>query len=154
MALPMAAAGQDAYASVKSRLRNQSKPVGLGPQRLSSGLGIAPLRATSSPVPVTATQVALPSVGSVLVEPPPSGRQIIDMLRGSTRDSSFLATSSGPGATGTTTPGVLQARLARARSQFREIDGKSRFLLADRGDVRSNAWFKAPLAQVKFDLSG
>jgi hypothetical protein len=153
MPLPLAAVGQDAYAPVESRLRKQSKPVGLGPQRLSRGLGIAPLRATSSPVLVTGSQAARPA-GSLLVEPPPAGRQVIDMLRGSARDSSVLPAALGSGARGTTSLGVLQARLSRARSQFGALDGKSRFLLADRGDARSNAWFKAPLAQVKFDLTG
>ena len=145
MPLPMAAAGKDVYASAESRLRNQSKPVGLGPQRLNSGVGIDPLRATSSPV--TSSQ-------SLLVEPPPAGQQLIDMLRGSARDSSSFTASLGSGPAGTTSLGVLQARISRARSQWREIDSKARFLLASRGDVRSNAWFKAPIPQVKIDLTG
>ena len=147
MPLPMAAAGKDVYAPAQSRLRNQSKPLGLGPQRLSSGLGIDPLRATSSPVAATSSQ-------SLLVEPPPAGRQLLDMLRGSARDSSSLTASLGTGPSGRTSLGVLQARISRARSQLREIDGKARFMLANGGDVRSNAWFRAPVAQVKFDLSG
>ena len=147
MPLPMAAAGKDVYAPAQSRLRNQSKPVGLGPQRLTSGLGIDPLRATSSPVAATSSQ-------SLLVEPPPAGRQLIDMLRGSARDSSFLTASLGTGPSGRTSLGVLQAQITRARNQLREIDSKARFLLASRGDVRSNAWFKAPVSQVKFDLTG
>lgn len=143
MPLPMAAAGKDAYAPAESRLRNQSKPVGLN----SRGPGIAPLRATSSPVAVTSSQ-------SLLVEPPPAGRQLIDMLRGSARDSSSLASLLGSGAAGTTSLGVLQARISRLRSQLFEMDNKARFLLASRGDVRSNAWFRAPMAQVKIDLTG
>ncbi len=153
MALALEAAGKDAYAPIQSRLSNQAKPVGLGLQRLANGVGIGPLRATSSPAMGADSQV-LPASGAALVEPPPDGRKLLNMLQGSARDSSSLTAALGSGPLGTTSMGVLQARLTSARSLLSKIDGRSRFMNADRGDKLSNVWFKPPLAQVKFDLSG
>ena len=156
MALPLAAAGEEAYASAESRLRNQSKPVGLGMRALGNDFGIAPLRATAAPPPtVLASRLEAPVSGSTLVDPPPSGRQLLGMLGGSTRDASALTAFLGAhGLAGSTSMGILQARLSKARTQMQINDDKARFLLASRVDARSNAWFRAALPPTQLDLSG
>jgi|GEM_PF-705449 hypothetical protein len=118
--------------------------------KLKNGVGIGPLRATSS-----LSGGALGS--SALVQPAESGQGILGQFQGQVQSVSPLTGSlSGSGQT-TGKPrslGVLQAGLTAARQNFQKIDNSSRLLQAGNSGQRINGGFGISLFSSSLSLLG
>ncbi|MBT4502967.1 MAG: hypothetical protein HOC74_34860 [Gemmatimonadetes bacterium] len=145
--------GINALSSIKSssRARGVLKSGNrVNEPRLKNGVGIGPLRATSS-----LSGGALGS--SALVQPAESGQGILGQFQGQVQSVSPLTGSlSGSGQT-TGKPrslGVLQAGLTAARQNFQKIDNSSRLLQAGNSGQRINGGFGISLFSSSLSLLG
>lgn len=141
-----ALSGISASARARGVLRNGSR---IHEPKLKNGVGIGPLRATSS-----LSGGALGS--SALVRPAESGQGILGQFQGQVQSVSPLTGSlSGSGQTGKPRSlGVLQAGLTAARQNFQKIDNGSRLLQASSSGQRPNGGFGISLFSSSLSLLG
>lgn len=131
-----AAVGGVFSASLKARNQTRAPIQGA---RVKNGLGIAPLRATTSAPGVLQSASAQ---RSSLVTPPISGGGVLAQLQGQVRSVSPL--TAGVRTThrkATVSTGVLQARQAGMLGRLRQADNGSRLLQASANPLRTHGGF-------------
>jgi len=120
------------------KARNQTRVPRQG-ARVKNGLGIAPLRATSS---APGALQSATSQRSSLVAPPSSGGGMLSQLKGQVRSVSPLTAGVRSTHRNTAKPtGLLQARQAGLLGRLRQADYGSRLLQANANPLRTQGGF-------------
>ncbi len=121
--------------------------------RVKNGLGIAPLRATSTSPGVL--QVAT-KLRSALVAPPSSGAGVLSQFKGQVRSVSPLVAGvrNMHRAKATASVGVLQARQAGLLGRLRQADSGSRLLQTSANPLRIQGGFGLKMFSSSINLLG
>ena len=143
----------DGFGSIGLKARGQKKTGLLGEYRVKNGLGIGPLRATGGPPGGVLSAVSGEGKSASLVEPPESGLGVLGKLQGQVRSVSPLTAGLGSQRS-IRSLGATQATLVKARQQFQQIDGRSRFLQARNQPRREESGFGFSLFSSTLDLLG